>query len=136
MKLLNFFKKKQERKKTDITSAAEDKISKTATEVREIAPVPDLGFSEKAAKTLFRPHLAEKSAALSDRGGYIFRVALQATKQEIKKSIEELYKVKIEKINVIRIPQRQRGVGRYTGRRAAYKKAVVRLAPGQKIEFA
>jgi large subunit ribosomal protein L23 len=95
-----------------------------------------------AADIILRPVISEKSIDESGRGKYTFAVHQDANKIQIKAAIEELYKK--EKVTVIAVnvltskaKEKRRGTrrGRITGHTSAWRKAVVTLAPGQKIEF-
>lgn len=95
-----------------------------------------------AADIILRPVISEKSIDESGRGKYTFAVHNDANKIQIKAAIEELYKK--EKVTVVSVnvltskgKEKARGTrrGRVIGHRPAWRKAIVTLAPGQKIEF-
>ena len=95
-----------------------------------------------AADVILRPVISEKSIDESGRGKYTFAVHQDANKIQIKAAIEELYqkeKVTVVAVNVLtsKAKEKRRGTkrGRITGRTSSWRKAVVTLAPGQKIEF-
>jgi large subunit ribosomal protein L23 len=95
-----------------------------------------------AAEIVLRPVISEKSIDESGRGKYTFAVHPDANKIQIKSAIEELYKkesVKVAAVNVLTTKPREkrRGTkrGRIVGRTSAWRKAIVTLAPGQKIQF-
>jgi large subunit ribosomal protein L23 len=88
-----------------------------------------------ANKVLIAPRITEKSFILSERGEYTFRVALGATKQEVKRSVEEAYGVHVEAVRTITIPSRKRAFGRTIGMQAKMKKAIVKLRTGESIEM-
>ena len=80
------------------------------------------------------PIITEKSHALKEAGNKVtFRVAVKANKIEIRKAIEELFKVKVLGVNTIQMRGKKKRVGRTQGVRPAWKKAIVTLAPGEKI---
>lgn len=67
---------------------------------------------------------------------YTFKVPVTANKVEVKKAVEEVFGVKVAKVNTIKVTGKLKRMGRYEGRRASYKKAIVTLAPDSKtIEF-
>lgn len=67
---------------------------------------------------------------------YTFKVPVSVNKVEVKKAIEEVFGVKVAKVNTIKMLGKVKRMGRYEGRRASYKKAIVTLAPDSKtIEF-
>jgi large subunit ribosomal protein L23 len=95
-----------------------------------------------APEIVLRPVISEKSIDQSNRGKYTFAVHADANKIQIKAAIEELYKT--DKVTVIAVnvmtkqPQRKMAGtrrGRVAGRISGWRKAVVTLAPGQKIQF-
>jgi len=83
---------------------------------------------------VLRPVVTEKSYALAGKGKYTFVVAPEANKVEIKKAVEDLFKVKVLKVNTLNVKGKPRRVRGRTGYRPDYKKAVVTLRPGDKIE--
>lgn len=81
-----------------------------------------------------QPRVTEKSQMFKQFRQYAFDVVKNANKNEIKKAIEKIYNVKVEKIRVINIPFKKRRLGVLTGRKSAYKKAIVTLKEGYQIE--
>ncbi|MCD6550603.1 50S ribosomal protein L23 [bacterium] len=96
---------------------------------------------EKKKKYLFayrilkEPHITEKSTMLNERNEYVFKVYPKANKAEIKKAIESLYNIDVLDVRVINVHQKSRRLGRTTGFRKGYKKAIVKIKEGQKIEI-
>ena len=95
-----------------------------------------------APEVILRPVISEKSLDESGRGKYTFRVHPDANKIQIKAAIEELYKsdkVTVVGVNVLTTQSKTkvRGTrrGRVVGRVSGWRKAIVTLAPGQKIQF-
>lgn len=86
-------------------------------------------------EVLRRPVVTEKSTALQERGKYTFEVAPNANKQQIKQAVERAFKVEVEKVNVITVHGKWRGAGGRRGLTSPWKKAVVTLKAGHKIEF-
>ncbi len=84
-----------------------------------------------------RPVITEQSMESVSEKKYVFMVALDANKTEIKAAVEEAFGVKVSKINTVRMQGKVKRTGAYpAGRRAAYKKAIVTLTPDSKaIEF-
>ncbi|NLY43017.1 MAG: 50S ribosomal protein L23 [Clostridiaceae bacterium] len=85
---------------------------------------------------IIRPIISEHSMdQIADRK-YTFQVALDANKIEIKKAVEELFGVKVESVNTMRILGKVKRMGRYSGKRPDWKKAIVKLTKDSKtIEF-
>ena len=86
-------------------------------------------------EVLRRPLITEKNAALQAQGKYAFEVAEEANKPQIKQAVEKAFKVKVTAVNVITVPGKMRRVGRRQVLTQSWKKAVVSLKPGDKIEF-
>ena len=81
-----------------------------------------------------RPIITEKSALLAEKAVYTFEVAKEANKVEIKKAIEEIFEVKVVAIRAVNVHRKPKRMSRYEGFKSAYKKAIVRLEPGQTIK--
>ena len=86
---------------------------------------------------IIRPVITEQSMEATDQKKYVFIVANDANKIEIKKAVEEIFGVKVEKVTTLRMDGKVKRQGRYPeGRTASYKKAVVKLTADSKtIEF-
>lgn len=82
-----------------------------------------------------RPILSEKTTRGTEIGKYTFEVAEGVNKLDIKKAVEELFEVTVTKVNTIKIHGRQKRRGTHVYQSSGYKKAVVTLAPGQKIDL-
>ncbi len=82
-----------------------------------------------------RPILTEKSMRGTESGKYTFEVADGADKISIKHAVEELFAVTVRKVNTMTIPGQRKRRGPHTYHVRGYKKAVVTLAPGQKIDL-
>ena len=84
---------------------------------------------------IFAPVITEKSEKMKEQGKYAFNVDAKATKPQIKKAIESIFNVKVEKINTLNSHPKKKRVGKYTGMTNKYKKAIVKLAKGNTISF-
>lgn len=85
---------------------------------------------------ILKPVITENSMDMLAEKKYTFKVATDANKIEIKKAVEEIFDVKVSKVTTINMDGKMKRMGRYEGRRAAYKKAVVKLTDDSKtIEF-
>ncbi len=89
----------------------------------------------KAHDILIRPVITEKTAAMMQDNKYTFVVAMDANKIEIRQAVEEVFKVKVESVNTIRVLGKVKRMGRTQGKRSDFKKAIVKLAEGERIEF-
>ena len=82
------------------------------------------------------PIITEKSANIAGNGDKIvFKVKPNTNKVQIKQEIEKIYNVKVKQVNTINVKPKKKRVGRYTGTTNRYKKAVITLAEGSKIEI-
>ncbi len=86
-------------------------------------------------EVLRRPLITEKSTLLQAQGKYAFEVAGEANKPQIKQAVEKAFKVGVISVNVMLLPGERRRVGRRQISRPSWKKAIVTLKPGDKIEF-
>jgi len=83
-----------------------------------------------------RPWITEKANILKETSNKVaFVVAREANKEEIKRAVEYLFKVKVAKVNVSNFQGKPRRIGRSSGRRSHWKKAVVTLRPEHRIDF-
>ena len=93
-------------------------------------------MNRSVSEVLVAPILSEKSVAAKDaQNRYTFRVHTSANKVDIKKAVETLFKVKVEKVRTMIFMGKMHKVGRYEGRRSDWKKAVVTVKAGQKIDL-
>jgi large subunit ribosomal protein L23 len=92
-------------------------------------------FSERLPDVIRRPLITEKATRLLESNQYTFEVDHRAAKPDIKAAVEELFSVKVIGISTMNPPRRTRRVGRFAGKRAQVKKAIVRLAEGQSIQL-
>ena len=91
---------------------------------------------EKLMQVLLGPHVSEKATALAEGGNQVvFKVRTDASKSDVKQAVELLFEVKVERVRVTRLPAKKKRFGQRAGARSAWKKAYVRLAPGQDINF-
>ena len=155
MAILNIFKKKKkETKKTAKVKASVPKKIKKSAEVKAEKKPPEIKkevkseklqkpkrASELRAKRIFNiyrdlksPHVTEKAGDLSQKNQYVFKIWPRANKIEIKKAIQDIYGVDVLAVRIIKIPKKARRLGKQKGWREGYKKAIVKIKEGQKIE--
>lgn len=84
---------------------------------------------------IIKPVLSEKSTVLNTEGKYVFRVPMKTNKHIIKKAIKEIFKVNAETVNIIRVRGKRKRVRYNYGFTPAWKKAIVTLKKGEKIEI-
>jgi large subunit ribosomal protein L23 len=88
-----------------------------------------------AHEILRRPVITEKGTMLGEAGQYAFEVARDANKIEIKKAVEQVFKVDVRAVNVIHVRGKMRRMGKTRGMTTSWKKAIVSLKAGQRIEL-
>jgi large subunit ribosomal protein L23 len=84
---------------------------------------------------LLRPVISEKTTELTGMYKYVFRVSMNANKLSVAHAVRELFGVKPEKVNIMRVRGKLRRVRYKYGKRSAWKKAIITLRPGDKIEL-
>jgi len=122
---LNIFKKEKEVKARKVATKKET----VKIENKEVLNIGKWNILKSACIT-------EKAVNMSAQGNfYVFHVSLEANKVEIKKAVEEKYKVNVLNVRTISIPRKRMVKGKIEGYRSAYKKAIVKIKEGQKIEI-
>jgi len=124
----------------------EDKITKPQDEARvDVADTEDVepampamavpkSDDASAYHGIVGPHITEKAGNMGALNKYTFKVTKYSNKIEIKRSIEKLYKVNVLGVNIQNMPSKFRQVGRHQGTKSGFKKAIVTIREGQKID--
>ena len=139
MSILNRFKQsKEEEKKAEPKKELKKENVSSPKQENEKKPEENKSFQGvvNAATVLNAPHISEKATFLQEEDKYVFRVSKRTNKIEVKKAIENLYKVKVEDVNIVNIPAKKKTWRGRPGYGSGYKKAIVTIAKGQKIEIA
>ena len=88
-------------------------------------------------QVILAPHVSEKSTRVAEKNSQIvFRVRRDASKPVIKQAVEKMFNVQVESVTVTNVKGKEKKFGKTPGRRSDWKKAYVRLKPGQDINFA
>ena len=117
------------------------KVAKVKTaKVKKVVSIKDapkkVASPERLINILVAPHITEKtSLAMQNNNSYAFRVLRESTKPEIKAAVELMFGVKVANVNVVNETGKTRRMGKVQGRTQDIKKAYVRLAPGQTIDY-
>ena len=91
---------------------------------------------ERLMTVLIQPHVSEKAATVTEKANqYVFRVRDDASKAEVKQAVELMFEVKVEGVQVLNESGKKRRFGARSGRTQDWKKAYVRLAAGQSIDY-
>jgi large subunit ribosomal protein L23 len=88
-----------------------------------------------ARQVLIAPVVSEKSYALIEQNKYSFRIHEKAHKTQVRQAVEELFDVSVQGVNIVKVQSKPKRRGLSRGRRPGWKKAIVQLAPGDKIEI-
>ena len=83
---------------------------------------------------LIHPIISEKSVKDKEYNKYSFKVSWDSNKSEIKKAIEDKFKIKVNKVNTINVPAKKRTLGKYIGKTSQWKKIIVTVKKGQSIK--
>ena len=122
----NIFKKKEEAKVKVL-----DVKKQVVEKVESIKKVSWGGMSGAILRNL---HMSEKASYLAEENQYIFKVASNATKHAVKNAVQEAFGVIATKVNIVTIHSKTKRTGKGVGVKQGYKKAIVKVKEGQKIE--
>lgn len=86
-------------------------------------------------EVLRRPLITEKNTFLQEQGKYVFEVDARANKNQVKQAVEKAFKVKVLSVNMITVPGKTKRYGRHEVKASSWKKAIVTLGAGDKIEL-
>ena len=126
MALLDFLKKKKDAEKSKQPVKKPEPVS--------VEPKINTAVGRFSYEVVREPHISEKSNGQGSQDKYTFKVSANANKPEIKKAVEGIYRVEVLAVNMVTIPKKKRRLGRHEGFKKAYRKAIVTLKKGQKIE--
>lgn len=84
---------------------------------------------------IIRPVITEKSSRLMEKNQYTFEVHPRANKIQIRNAIQEIFKVKVEKVHTIKVHSKPKRMGMFVGKSRSWKKAIVSVQQGQRIDF-
>jgi large subunit ribosomal protein L23 len=91
-----------------------------------------------AFSVIVRPVISEKSTILGEQGKYVFEVAPDANKIQIKLAVEEAFaskKIQVDTVNIVKVPGKMRRLGKHRGMTRSWKKAIVTLRAGQTLDL-
>ncbi len=138
-----FFRKKYKEEKSDkkadvstenfgVSDKSDEKAKKSKAEKEKKLSDSILRVSEDI---IWQPWITEKAHAAMTENKYVFKVKKNCSKNMIANAIEKMYGVKVIAVNVVNVPAKKRMYGRYEGLKSGYRKAVVTLREGDKIEL-
>jgi large subunit ribosomal protein L23 len=112
------------------------KVKTAGAKVVDIKDAPKKASQERLISVLLAPHITEKtSLAMQNANTYSFRVRRDSSKPDVKAAVELMFNVKVAKVNLVNETGKARRFGKLQGRTQDIKKAYVRLAPGQTIDY-
>lgn len=117
---MGIFTKKEENK---------EELSKVKKKTDTFKTIDPIGW-----RVLDKPYISEKATELEKENRYIFKVMDSSNKIQIKKAIEEIYGVNVLSVNTIKIPRKKKRLGKHKGWRKGFKKAVVQIKKGERID--
>ena len=149
MALFDFLKRKEKKEERVIAKEKSEKQNSVRVAAQEKPMTKESGQTRRASLAeskravsgrmltdIIRPHVTERSRAMSQRGVYMFRVSEKATKHTVADAIEALYHVSVVHVRTLRIPSKPRRLrGLTRGTKKGYKKAAVTLRAGEHIEL-
>jgi large subunit ribosomal protein L23 len=129
MALLDRFKSKKKETKSEKAENVLDMVKEHQAAKPQVAKEN----TGRAHRILHRHHLSEKTNQFSASGRYVFKVARDTNKIEVKKAVEAVYDVHVSKVNIVNVLGKKRRQGRSIGRTQDWKKAIVTLKSGERI---
>jgi large subunit ribosomal protein L23 len=129
-----------EKEKSPAKAAKAPKAAGSSNKGKKVVSIKDApakpASQEKLIAVLVAPHITEKtSLAMQNTNTYSFRVRRDSTKPDVKAAVELMFNVKVAKVNLVNETGKSRRFGKLMGRTQDIKKAYVRLAPGQTIDY-
>ncbi|MBI2057404.1 MAG: 50S ribosomal protein L23 [Candidatus Yanofskybacteria bacterium] len=130
MAFINIFKKSKEKK-----AVVEEKAVQETGDVVKNSPSLNLKGDDSSFQVLIGPHITEKASLANNMNQYIFKVFADANKIQIKTAVEKVYEVGVSDVKILNMPAKKRRLGRTEGEKSGFKKAVVKLEKGHKIDL-
>lgn len=134
MALFDFLKKSKKTQPHQAPKKSETERREKPKQKEEGQKPVELATSGVAWRILRSPHVTEKTTELTKWNQYVFRIQQGVTKPEVKRAVEEIYKVHVEGVRKVSVPGKKRRRGKYTGWHRGYEKAIVTLRTGERIE--
>ncbi len=94
-----------------------------------------MSITGDARAVILAPVVSEKSYSLIEDAKYTFKVNPDAHKTQVRQAVEQLFKVQVLEVKIIKVQPKPKRRGLYRGTRSGYKKAIVKLAPGNSIQL-
>ncbi len=111
-----------------------EQVSKITDEKKQEKTKTSLKKELVAWSTLKNPYISEKATELAKENKYIFKIFDNANKTRVKESIKEVYGADVVSVNIVKVPRKKKRLGRHQGWKKGFKKAIVEIKKGQKID--
>lgn len=134
MALLDFLKNKKEKERAAEKKPVVSVSKKSEESPKETKKLKVSGGGVFSYSIVKDPHISEKGTRQAELNKYAFKVYDRSNKLEIKKAVEGIYGVDVLSVNIVTIPHKKRRLGKTEGFKKGYKKALVTIKEGQKIE--
>lgn len=129
--------KKPAMKKTESKGVKKDASEKKPA-MKENAKKKKVAAKENTPLAHFdlirKPHISEKAFYSGEENKYVFKVSKEANKTEVKKAVENIYRVSVERVNMVNVPSKTKIYKGIPGEKSGYKKAIVKLKKGETID--
>ena len=135
MALFDIFKKRKEKERFDKKEREKLKIEIPLGPKEEKTGALKKASAFAGSKIIIKPHVAEKSTMLNERGVYVFKVKPNANKVMVRQEIKKMYGKAPVKVNIVSLPSKKVFVRGKHGIKSGFKKAIVYLKKGEKIEI-
>ena len=133
---MGFFKKDKKEEKKPVEKVEKESVKKTKSAPKKAkVSTKKVVENNKVFDVLLSPRITEKTHDLIGEDKYVFRVSADSDKKKVRESVESIYGVTVERVNIINIKSKKRRFGRTMGKKAGLKKAIVTVKKGDKIEF-
>ena len=128
-------KEKQDKKVADKKEIIEKKKSKSSGKTVKAKKVSKEKMPVHYFELIKKPHISEKALRFNSENKYVFVVSQLANKSEIKKAVASLYGVIVKSVNITKVPSKPKKFKGIPGIKSGYKKAIITLAKGNKIDM-
>lgn len=135
MALLDIFKKRKKPALVKTTKGKEERKKEKPAFVKTTKDKKEKVSPSLSSMVLKAAHVTEKAGDLVEKNQYIFKVYPRANKIKVKKAVEDVFKINVISVKIINVAKKKRRLGKISGWRKGYKKAIVGIKKGQKIDI-
>lgn len=135
MALFGKTKKAVEKTKSEGAVSAPQRARLAKAPAKRVVSRRDITTKNAPGRVIVRPYMTEKAAMFAEVGKYVFVVARDTTKNEVTKAVQTTFGVTVIRVNMINAPEKKVRMGRHEGHVPGFKKAMVTLKKGDKIDI-